>query len=98
LIFDLVSIDGQNTFPLGTQESAKWTAGNGTSSAPTVSYTYEEKQVIVELICSTNGTNLFEVFDENPINTFKFRLTDKCACWNECTGKRIQNELIYTLR
>jgi len=88
-------MDEQFTLSLGTQESAKWSAGNGTSSAPTVSYTYQERQVVVELICSTNGTSLFEAFGENPRNTFKFRLTDKCACWDGCTGKEIQNELIY---
>jgi hypothetical protein len=98
VLFDLVSNDGQFTYPLGMQQSTKWTAGNVTI-APTVSYTYEQKKVIVELICSTNGTSLFEVFDESPINTFKFRLTDKCACWNGCQGKEIRNELVYiTLR
>ncbi len=87
-------MDGKSSFIIGTQESAQWNGGTNTT-APTVSYTYLTKRVTVELICSTNGTNLLEAFGENPFNTFKFRLTHRCACWNQCRGKRIQNELIY---
>ena len=84
--FYLVSNDGQFTFPLGLQQTAVWNAGNSTIP-PTVSYGYQDRRVIVQLICSTNGTRTFEAFGEGPQHTFKFRLTDKCACWNECQGK-----------
>jgi len=83
------------TFPIGTQDSAEWNAEDGEDRLPSVLYTYQDKKAIVTLQCSTNGTNLFEAFGEDPINTYIFRLTHRCACWNECRGKGIQNELFY---
>jgi len=86
-VFDLVSMDGQFIYALGTQESAQWSEGDSSDVPPSVSYYHGEKHVIVDLVCSTNGTNRFEALGEDPINVYRFRLTDKCACWNRCEGK-----------
>jgi hypothetical protein len=79
-----ISIDGQQTIILGKQESASWNPGSILNDLPSINYVYADKNVNVLLQCSTEGNNEFEAFGENPINTYKFRLTHKCACWNGC--------------
>ncbi len=86
-LFYLVSLDGIFQFALGTQESAVWSAGAGLGNIPQVSYSSGEKQVIVLLQCPVAGEEQFEALGENPINTYKFRLTHKCACWNGCSSE-----------
>ena len=88
-LFYLVSRDKTLSFILATQDSAKWDAGAGPGSNPSISYTYREKKVSVELYCSNTTTAEFEAIGESPINVFKFRLTHKCACWNGCGGKQL---------
>jgi len=83
----LVSNDGQQTFTLGTQESASWNPGSDLNDVPSVNYVYGNKKVSVLLQCSTEGNNEFQAFGEDPINTYKFHLTHKCACWNGCSSK-----------
>jgi hypothetical protein len=82
----LVSNDGQQTTTLGTQESAWWDAGSTMSSLPSVNYVYGDKKVSVLLQCSNEENNEFQTFGEDPVNTFKFQLTHKCACWNGCSN------------
>ncbi len=86
-VFYLVSLDGQFTFTLGTQESASWDAGAGPGGTASVSYTSHEKRVTVELECRRSGPDEFEALGEDPINNYKFRLAHKCACWDECGSK-----------
>jgi len=81
-----VSQDAQYTFILGKQDSTVWNPGAGLGSTPFVSYTYNEKKVSVSLQCGTDKDNELEALGEDPVNTFKFRLTHKCACWNGCSG------------
>ncbi len=69
------------------QDSAIWSEGVGLGVNPSISYSRGEKQAIVELVCATSGTNVFEALGESPLNTYTFRLTHKCACWNRCRGK-----------
>jgi hypothetical protein len=83
----LVSNDLKLRFPLGTQGSAKWNPGGGLGIVPSISYSLGPKQVQVSLVCSDSTTAEFEPLGESPINTFRFRLTHKCACWDECKGK-----------
>ena len=83
----LVSMDGLDNFTLGTQDSAKWSAGAGPSNMPMISYSTDVKHVTVLLQCSTDGADQFEVLGEGPANNYTFRLTNKCACWNGCGRK-----------
>ena len=78
------------TFVIGTQDSAQWSPGAGLGSSPSVSYSYNEKQATVSLQCGSEGDNQFEALGEDPINTFKFRLTHKCACWDGCKSKKFK--------
>jgi len=86
-LFYLVSIDGQFTFILATQDSAQWSPGSDSGRPPQVSYSSGEKRVIVSLICGNNESNVLEALGEDPINIYNFRLTHKCACWNGCGGR-----------
>jgi len=79
-----VSYDGQETFTLGTQESAWWDSAFDTNGVASLNYVYGNKKVSVSLQCSEDGNNEFEAFGENPVNTFRFQLTHKCVCWNAC--------------
>ena len=83
----LVSNDMQLQFVLGTQAKAVWSQGAGLGSTPSISYSEGLKQVQVSLVCSDSTTPEFEVLGESPINTYKFRLTHKCACWDGCAGE-----------
>jgi hypothetical protein len=91
----LVSGDGKETFTLGKQESASWNPGSGSNDIPSVNYVYGAKKVDVLLQCSSEGDNEFQAFGEDPVNTFKFRLTHKCACWNGCSSKSILRNLFH---
>lgn len=63
-----------------------WNPGSGFGQQPTITYTLNEKQTIVTLVCGGDQPE-FEALGENPMNTYKFRLTHKCACWDGCRGK-----------
>jgi hypothetical protein len=81
-VLDLVTLDDIYGFILGTQDSAKWNPGTDLDELPSVSYSHkeqEEKHDIVQLVCSTDGINRFQVLGESPTNTYTFRLTHKCA-------------------
>jgi hypothetical protein len=86
-VFDLVAVDYMYSFNLGTQDSAKWNPGTDLDELPSISYSHGEKHDIVQLVCSTDGINRFEVLGESPENIYTFRLTHKCACWDGCGGK-----------
>ncbi len=92
-LFGLVSMDGTLTFIIGTQNSVRWSDGAGLGQNPSVIYSADTKISVVELICSTDETNTLEALGEGPPEIYKFRLTTKCACWNGCKGKEIQNNL-----
>ncbi|CAF3966120.1 unnamed protein product [Rotaria sordida] len=79
-----ISMDGQLSFTLGTQDSAKWNPGDGLGSLPSISYSAGEKKVTVILQCATDDTNEFEALGEPSINNYRFILTNKCACWDGC--------------
>lgn len=83
---NLVSNDLLYQFPLGTQESAEWDPGAGLGSYPKVTYKLGSKTAEVTLICDKSGPTDFEAIGENPMEFYKFRLTHRCACWNECPG------------
>ena len=59
-------MDGKYSFTLGTQETASWSSGGGLGSTPSVSYSSGAKQVVVALICSTDGSEQFETLGEAP--------------------------------
>jgi hypothetical protein len=86
----LVSKDKVYTFILATQDGAKWDAGAGPGTNPSILYTYNDKLVSVELICSDKTNAELEAIGEGPQNNYKFRLTHKCACWNGCHCKLFQ--------
>ncbi|UJR38145.1 hypothetical protein I4U23_030823 [Adineta vaga] len=79
-----VSRDKTLTFVLGKQDSAKWNAGAGAGSFPTISYSFDEKKVQVELECMDKAVSQLDALGEGPTNFYKFRLQSKCACWNGC--------------
>jgi len=82
-VLDLVTLDDIYNFNLGTQDSDKWNSGTDLDEFPSISYSHkeqEEKYDIVQLVCSTDGINRFQVLGESPMNTYTFRLTYKCAC------------------
>ena len=85
----LVSNDEKTTFTLGTQDSASWNPGSDLDTLPSINYAYGDRKVTVLLQCSAEGNNEFQAFGEDPINNYKFQLTHKCACWNECSSKEI---------
>jgi hypothetical protein len=68
-----------------------WHVKNDSVDDLSIRYRYDSRQVIVELVCSTNGSENFEVFGEHPGLTYTFRLTHKCACWNACTSKDLMS-------
>lgn len=55
--------------------------------SPSITYSYGPKYAQVLLQCGSGDLNEFEFLGENPINVYKFRLTNKCACWNGCLSK-----------
>ena len=81
----LVSKNEQKTFTLGTQESAWWDVTSGENAVASLNYDYGDKKVQVLMKCSEEGNNEFEAYGEDPVNTFKFQLTHRCACWNRCS-------------
>ena len=85
----LVSIDGKYSFDIGVQDSATWSAG-ATGGFPSVTYTSanREKTTIIQMQCAKDDTNDLEALGEGPTNTYKFRLTHKCACWDGCSSSR----------
>ena len=88
-------MDKKDNFSLGTQDSAKWSAGGAGGMNPTVSYSTDLRHTTVLLQCSTNGTNQFEFLGENPVYNYTFRLTNKCACWNGCGRKWPKSKFFY---
>ena len=87
-----MSLDGQYSFALGTQDSATWSPG-AIGGTPSVTYSSGGKIAYVNLICSKDGTEDMQALGENPINTYKLALTSKCACWNGCGGRSQSKEL-----
>lgn len=83
--FFLANAEERAFYLLGRQESALWSPGNDNGADPTVTYSGDLRKAIVILVCSTNGSEEFEVVGEEPAYTYTFRLTSKCACWNGCT-------------
>ena len=83
----LASLNGAEMYALGTQESATWNAGSdeNENSVVSINYSYDAKKVIVQLQCSLEGNNEFQAFGEDPVDTYRFQLTHKCACWNGCS-------------
>lgn len=94
LFFFLANAEERAFYVLGYQETASWSPGNASGADPTVTYFAGQRKVIVILVCSTNGSEAFEVLGEDPAFTYTFRLTSKCACWNGCTGKCRCNVII----
>jgi hypothetical protein len=83
-------------YALGTQSSAKWDAGDDFQTLPSISYSYEQKQVKVILRCLDSSTAKFTFLGEGPQNTFPFVLGHRCACWNGCNdGKSLLESMIY---
>jgi hypothetical protein len=80
-------MDERYTFSLGTQDTATWNDGSSFGFDPSISYIYNQKITRVTLECVPNGTELFEAVGEVGMNTFEFRLRNKCACWNGCKSK-----------
>ncbi len=58
-VLDLASTDNLFTYNLGTQASGTWNPGTDLDDFPSISYSNEEKQNTVELVCSNDGTNRF---------------------------------------
>lgn len=84
--FFLANAEERAFYLLDRQESALWSPGNDNGADPTVTYSGDLRKAIVILVCSTNGSEEFEVVGEEPAYTYTFRLTSKCACWNGCTS------------
>jgi len=82
----LVSNNGQETVMLGTHESAWWDITSDENAIVSLNYVYGDKKVNVFLQCSEEGNNEFQAYGEDPVNTFRFQLTHKCACWNGCSN------------
>ncbi len=81
-------MDGIFTFPVGIQDTARWDAGAGLGSNPTITYTAPQDKITrVTLECKRSGPDEFEALGEEPLNTYKFRLAHRCACWDECSGE-----------
>ncbi|CAF1691191.1 unnamed protein product, partial [Adineta ricciae] len=81
------SINDQYQYVIGDQETATWNPGNGTSIDPSITYTHDDRTVVVQLRCSTSEKEEFQVFGEDPLKRYTCRLTHKCACWNGCASK-----------
>ncbi|CAF0863002.1 unnamed protein product [Adineta steineri] len=81
-----ISRDKENVFSLGEQESATWNPGESPDDSPSITYRSGIREASVTLICATDETNKLEVLGEDPEDYYKFRLTNKCACWNGCDG------------
>ena len=97
LKFVLVSTDGQFIFTIGTQESAIWNSGTATKSNPTISYTYQDKHALVELLCAADDANQFDALGEIATNEFRFQLTHKKACWKKFEGNSIRSQLTHVV-
>jgi hypothetical protein len=52
-------------FVLDAQNSTKWDPGDDSGAMPSISYSYEQKRVIVSLICSDRRIAKFEVLRES---------------------------------
>ena len=81
-------MEGTEQYMLGTQGSAQWTPPSGPGSTSTLKYSYDLKQVVMNLFCA-EGEDTFEFIIESPTNTYNFNWRHKCLCWNGCQGKLI---------
>lgn len=79
-----ISENGRASLRLSTHENAKWNAKFDIDDVPSITYTSFNRTTIVELVCPDDDVSLFEVLNDTSINTYKFRLTHKCACWDGC--------------
>ncbi len=73
---------------MAKQDTARWDAGAGLGSNPTITYTAPGgKTTIVTLECKRSDPDEFEALGEPETNLYKFRLAHKCVCWDECSGE-----------
>lgn len=90
-----MSKDGQFRFALAKQDSATWSI-DAAGSNPVLSYSLNEKKVTVEIQCSDSTNPLFTAVGEIQTNTYSFRLSHKCGCWDGCKG-RLMIERLFLL-
>lgn len=62
--------------------------GTGFNPAPNIQYTLGQKTVNMQLTCVKDSTGELEALGEDPINTYKFRFTHNCICWDACKGTK----------
>ena len=86
-MFDLDEENNTKQYELGKQDSAQWSVGSDAEHSVSISYYSGAKRAHVILICSQNGSAEFEAIGEGPANNYKFRLTHRCACWDECDSE-----------
>ena len=84
---DLVANNGEYGFVLGTQESSVWDDRTSLiGGSLSILYNSGDKKLTVLLECSRSGSE-FEALGEGETNNYKFRLQDKCACFDGCSGE-----------
>jgi len=62
-------------YALGTQETVTWNVGSDENSVFSINDSYDG---------SLEGNNEFQAFGDDPVDTYRFQLTHKCACSNGC--------------
>ena len=60
--------------------------GTGFNPAPTIQYSLGAKIVNMQLTCVKDSTGELEALGEDPVNTYKFRFSHNCVCWDACKG------------
>ncbi len=86
-VYFLVSQDGQFTYIIGKQDTARWDPGVPGAVNPTITYTYQEKTTVVELLCDQGMADDLTAIGEGPQNLYRFQLKGKCSCWDGCKGE-----------
>jgi hypothetical protein len=58
-----------------------------------------ERKLFVSLECTAGENGNFEALGEAALNTYKFRLAHKCACWDGCKsdGNSISVEVVLII-
>ena len=83
--------NGPDTHIIAKQDGATWDLHPSTTTNPVLKYRYSgdtgDKNVEVEMICDKTGADRVEAVGEQGIGFYQFKLTSKCACWNECKGE-----------
>lgn len=80
----LVTTNGGYTYSLGTHDSATWNDGSSSGLDPSITYIYSARITHVTLECAPTPPYFFEALGEIAVNTYRFRLRHKCACWDGC--------------